>query len=103
MLVYAGIQWIPERKPRPPVPEPLEIAAPVLPVVFKEKGPLDLNKATAAELEKLPGIGPVLAARIVSWREAHGPFQSVEDLLAVPGIGPKVLEGLRDKVTVKPP
>lgn len=82
---------------------PVEIAAVVVPVSFVEAGPLDLNRATAAELEKLPGIGPVLAKRIVEWRETHGPFQSVQDLLKVPGIGPKTLEGLLDKVTVGPP
>lgn len=81
----------------------MEINAAVLPVAFVEEGPLDLNRATAAELEKLPGIGPTLAARIVNWRETHGPFRSVEDLLSVPGIGPKTLENLRDKVTVTPP
>jgi len=64
---------------------------------------LDINQATAAELEKLPGIGPALARRIVEWREIHGPFRSVEDLLQVPGIGPKTLEGIRDKITVMPP
>jgi len=64
---------------------------------------LDINRATAAELEKLPGIGPALARRIVEWREIHGPFRSVEDLLQVPGIGPKTLEGIRDKITVMPP
>lgn len=79
------------------------VSAPVLPVTFVEEGPVDLNRATAAELEKLPGIGPALAARIVAWRETHGPFKTVEDLLAIPGIGPKTLEGLRDKVTVGPP
>lgn len=83
--------------------KPVEIAAAVVPVSFVETGPLDLNRATAAELEKLPGIGPVLAKRIVEWRETHGPFQSVQDLLKVPGIGPKTLEGLLDKVTVGPP
>lgn len=81
----------------------LEIEAPVIPVTFVEAGPLDLNRATAKELQELPGIGPVLAMRIVSWREAHGPFRRVEDLLAVPGIGPKTLERLRGKVTVTPP
>lgn len=86
-----------------PEPEILEVSARVLPVTFVEAGPLDLNRATAAQLEQLPGIGSVLAARIVSWRETHGPFKTLEDLLAIPGIGPKVLEGLRDKVTVLPP
>jgi len=82
--------------------KPVEIAAVVVPVSFEEAGPLDLNRATAAELEKLPGIGPVLAKRIVEWRETHGPFQSVQDLLKVPGIGPKKLEELLDRVTVGP-
>src|SRR5690349_23771445 len=48
---------------------------------------LDLNRATPAELDALPGIGPVLAKRVVEWREAHGPFRAVEDLEQVPGIG----------------
>lgn len=75
----------------------------VLPVAFVEEGPLDINRASVSELEKLPGIGPVLARRIVEWRETRGPFRSFEDLLQVPGIGPKTLEGIRDKITVTPP
>ncbi len=62
--------------------------------------PLDLNAADAAELDALPGIGPVLAERIVSHREALGRFSSVDDLDAVSGIGPAVLADLRDLVTV---
>jgi competence protein ComEA len=58
-------------------------------------GPLDLNRASAAELDRLPGIGPVLAGRIVEHRARHGPFRSPEELLAVPGIGPRLLERLR--------
>ena len=53
--------------------------------------PLELNRATAAELDALPGIGPVLAARIVAYRDGHGPYLSPEDLLAVRGIGPRLL------------
>lgn len=60
--------------------------------------PIDLNRATAAELTSLPGIGPVRAAAIVRWRKAHGPFRHVEDLLAIPGIGPATLERLRGRV-----
>src|SRR5207249_2899933 len=56
---------------------------------------LDLNTATAAELDALPGIGPVLAARIVEHRREHGPFRSVDELLSVPGIGPRLLARLR--------
>ena len=53
---------------------------------------LDLNKATREDLEALPGIGPVLAGRILAYREAHGPFRRVEELEQVSGIGPKKLE-----------
>lgn len=63
-------------------------------------GAVDVNRADASALETLPGIGPALAARIVAWREEHGPFGSVDDLLAVAGIGDKVLAGLRDLVRV---
>ena len=63
-------------------------------------GPVDLNLAAAAELEQLPGIGPSLAAAIVDHRQRDGPFSSVDGLLAVSGIGPAKLAGLRDLVTV---
>lgn len=66
-----------------------------------EPGPLDLNRATAQELTTLPGIGEVLAQRIVDYREAHGPFRSVEELIAVEGIGEGKLEKLRELVTVE--
>lgn len=63
-------------------------------------GRVDLNRATEAELEALPGIGPALAKRIVAWREEHGPFARSEDLASVPGIGPALLERLAPLVTV---
>lgn len=63
-------------------------------------GRVRVNAADAAALETLPGIGPALAQRIIAWRTDNGPFRSVEDLLAVPGIGEKVLAGLRDLVTL---
>lgn len=61
---------------------------------------VDLNRATAAELEQLPGIGPSLAAAIVTWRTEHGPFKRIDDLLEVPGIGPAKLASLADHVSV---
>ncbi|GGO60248.1 hypothetical protein GCM10010910_05180 [Microbacterium nanhaiense] len=61
---------------------------------------VNLNAADEATLETLPGIGPALATRIIEWREAEGPFTAVDDLLAVSGIGPRVLESLRELVTV---
>ncbi|MTE23803.1 ComEA family DNA-binding protein [Microbacterium sp. ZXX196] len=63
-------------------------------------GLVDLNTADAAALEELPGIGPALAARILAWREENGSFAAVDDLMAVSGIGPAVLEGIRDLATV---
>jgi len=65
-------------------------------------GLIDLNRATAAELDALPGIGKVLAGRIVEWREREGPFQSVDDLGKVEGIGPALLAKLKPLVTVVP-
>ncbi len=59
-------------------------------------GRIDVNRASATELEALPGVGPVLAERIVSHRDAHGPFAAPADLLDVAGIGETRLEALRD-------
>lgn len=61
---------------------------------------VNINTATAAELETLPGIGEVTAGNIIAWREQHGPFTSVEQLLEVDGIGDRRLSQLRDRVTV---
>jgi len=61
---------------------------------------LDLNRAGAAELDALPGVGPVLAARILEQRRRYGPFRRVEDLRAVRGVGPRLLARLRPLVTV---
>jgi competence protein ComEA len=62
--------------------------------------PLNLNQATAAQLEELPGVGPVLAQRIVDWRTAHGRFATVDELGEVSGIGDKIFDELRTRVTV---
>ncbi len=61
---------------------------------------VDLNRAGPEELARLPGIGPTRAAAIVAWRGRHGPFRAVEELVGVPGIGPKTVEGLRGRVGV---
>lgn len=62
--------------------------------------PVNINTADAATLETLPRVGPAMAARIIEWREANGGFATVDDLLAVTGIGEKTLEALRALVTV---
>jgi competence protein ComEA len=63
-------------------------------------GLVNLNTADEAALDTLPRIGPALAGRIIAWRDENGSFTSVEDLLAVPGIGEKMLASLRDLVTL---
>ena len=63
-------------------------------------GPVDLNTATAADLEALPGVGPATAAAIIDDRTRNGPFASVDDLDRVSGIGPAKLDALRELVTV---
>lgn len=65
-----------------------------------EEKRVNINRATAEELERLPKIGPVLAQRIVAYREECGVFFSVEELTEVSGIGEKTLDSLRDYVTV---
>jgi competence protein ComEA len=76
-------------------------AVPEAPVAPSQPvGPLDLNTATAEQLDALPGVGPVTAAAIVAWRTANGRFASVDQLSEVDGIGPARLERLRPLVRV---
>ena len=63
-------------------------------------GSVHLNSATVSDLERLPGVGPVLAERIIAYRELHGPFSAVEDLLDIAGIGEAKLAALRDSVVL---
>lgn len=83
--VYVPAMPTASRRPTPGTPGPASPGS----------GLLSLNSATAAELEALPGIGPVLAMNIVAYREAHGPFARIEDLLRVAGIGPAKLEQIQ--------
>ncbi|WP_223869373.1 ComEA family DNA-binding protein [Paenibacillus sabuli] len=66
------------------------------------EGPVDLNAASAAELQALQGIGPAKAQAIVDDRETNGPFAQAEDLLRVTGIGEKTLENLKADIVVYP-
>ena len=75
--------------------------APPREVVVAEQGPLSLNSATIAELVALPAIGPTIAERIVAFRRARGPFERLEQLTEVNGIGAKTLEKLRPLLTVE--
>jgi len=65
-----------------------------------QKATIDINKATANDFQKLPGIGPSLAKQIVAYREKHGPFRRVEDLMVIRGIGFKKWKQIRPYVRV---
>lgn len=84
------------------VPKVGESASPVPPAGTSSSsapsGMVDLNAADAATLETLSGVGPATSAAILAWRDEHGRFAAVEDLLDVPGIGEKKLEALRESV-----
>ncbi|MFQ5569407.1 MAG: ComEA family DNA-binding protein [Rhodothermales bacterium] len=98
-----------------PVPEMRVQAVPVVPAVtVKEPTPpasrqqaissevrLNLNQATASQLQRLPRIGPKLAERILAYREEHGPFRRVQDLVQVRGIGEKTLARLKPLLFVE--
>ncbi len=86
----------PAAKAEPPMP-----AAP--PLTSKQRAistKININSASAKELERLPRVGPVMAQRILSFRTEHGPFRSVEDLKQIKGIGEKTLARIRDRVTI---
>lgn len=106
-LVASGLAlFLPTIRSRPlTLLEPIDITGVrvLLPTFLdaEEKDDMvNLNTASAEELTSLPGIGEVLAARIVAYREEHGPFQTLDDLMQVSGIGSKVVEEIRDLVTV---
>ncbi len=89
-LLLAALLWYAlDDRPRPIEEAPLDRAA-----LGAEQAGLDVNAATAEELGELPGIGPVLAERIIAWREENGPFTGREDLLSVSGIGPALWEDI---------
>ncbi len=83
------------------VPSPLVCGSGRMPVA-QEAGreKVDVNKASFEQLQEVPGIGSATAQRIVEWREQHGPFETLDDLLNVRGIGVKNLEKLRPFLTV---
>lgn len=89
--------FVPEPGQQPPSGE---VAGPGAAPGAGSSGTIDLNTADATELDTLPRVGPALAERIIAWREENGRFTSVDDLLAVSGIGEKMLEALRDRVRV---
>ncbi len=95
-----------------PVPAPTPIAPQSAPTPMADKPAeapragaqlrklINVNTAAQGELELLPGIGPALAKRILEYRASKGPFKRIDDLDAVKGIGPKILERIRPQVAV---
>ncbi|MFL5761417.1 MAG: ComEA family DNA-binding protein [Thermomicrobiales bacterium] len=86
---------VPTRDPNQPAP--IDQARP-----SAVAGPININTATAAELDTLPGIGPAIAARIVAYRDSHGAFASVDELADVSGISARMVDNLRPLITTGP-
>ncbi|MBI3495138.1 helix-hairpin-helix domain-containing protein, partial [Candidatus Berkelbacteria bacterium] len=70
------------------------------PAAPKSMSLVNINTASAAQLDALPGIGPVLAKRIVDYRSANGPFKTIQDVKNVKGIGDKTFEKFKDQITI---
>lgn len=95
-LLFLGAALFVTYRPTEPIPLLLRTGADtVSPSPFL----LDINSATAPELEALPGIGPVLAGNILAWQAENGPMSGPEDLMAVDGIGEKTCETLEPYIT----
>ena len=101
----AAPRWAAARPeaPGPPraVPHPRARAPVAPPAPIADSHPLDLNRASAEEISRLPGVGPGLARRIVEERDRRGRFESTEGLRGILGLGPKKLAALREHVTVE--
>jgi len=93
------IPVVPPTLPEAPQ-EVLTVEALVEPSVEMPPHKLDINSASLAELEALPGIGFVLAQNIIAYRETYGPYQSITDLEKISGIGPVLVEELQDQIMV---
>ena len=85
LLICLGASAAPPAEPKSAAPKPATV---------------DVNRASAADLQSVPGIGKSLAQRIVDFREKNGPFSKIDDLLKVQGIGEKSLERIRPFLTV---
>ena len=112
---YVEAEFLFQQASEASLAEPVEQALPAptaesspKPTTYQPKsaspaGSINLNTATASELQRLPRIGPKLAARILAHREAHGPFRRVQDLVQVRGIGTKTLARLAPYLVVEEP
>lgn len=113
LIAFAGALWLvvaPQPSPGIEIIPPTEVAGPA-PAASASAGdtrdqgdsPLsvNLNAASADELAELPGIGEVLAGRIIAWREKNGPFARIDQVMAVSGIGPATYERIRPHVRAR--
>lgn len=98
VLLALGIAAFPAVPPPPTPPVPSVGQQSTAP---SPENPLDVNEATAEQLQEVPGIGATLARRIIEFREEHGAFEKVDDLLNVQGIGPTSLERIRPYLKVE--
>lgn len=98
LLLGTGLTVVRGRSIRVPLPAPAN--APEVPSETKPSF-ININTADQTMLESLPGIGPTKAKAIVDFRQKNGSFKRIEDLLKVPGIGPKTLDGIRDQIRVE--
>ena len=111
IATVAAVLWIgwpaPKEEPRQAEPDqPIVTQVPAVPPAASTTSAtavskVNLNRASVDELQSLPGVGPVLAQRMVEWRKAHGRYRTVDDLREVKGIGKKRMEQLRPLLTVK--
>ncbi|PLR93797.1 helix-hairpin-helix domain-containing protein [Bacillus sp. T33-2] len=92
--------YIPEKGEQSNIPQPVEGSLNGGTGTSGGTGKIDLNKAEAADLETLPGIGPSKATAILEYRETNGPFKAIEDLKLISGIGDKTFEKLKDNISV---
>lgn len=98
-FVKDGQQIYIPRQGTPPPPSPTPLVAQN--AASAKSGPLNINTATAKELETLPGIGEVYAERIVAYRATHGPFEAPEEIMLVQGIGPARYEQIKELIVVQ--
>ncbi len=93
--IFIGKNLLPNYLMRPYTPEGETEST----LTADEFGKININTATMDQLTQLPGIGTITAQRIIDYRDEHGPFQSVKDLLNVDGIGSGTLDNIRDYIT----
>jgi competence protein ComEA len=97
MAAGPGLALAQQAPPATPTP------APAPKTTAQPQSLVNLNSATKDDLEKLPGIGPSMAQRIIDYRQKNGSFKKIEDLMNIPGIGEKSFLKLRPLITVAPP